>query len=361
MIPITKAQRKKLFQLLYVFLSIAVIAVIGVLDPNFENMWKTMGSLQPFWLGAAVASTLLFWLTDGWLLHDITSYMYPGKVRFIQSLKVGVLGLYYGALTPFASGGQPFQVVYMHRDEIPVGTATCIIAMKFAVYEASMCFFYIAAMLLRGQYFYQNFHEVFWFTTAGAAFNFCAVLLISFALIKQDLVLKLGNCLIAFLGRLHILRHADAAQEKYATTIAEYHTAAQYIRQHKLRAMGSFWISVLNMICLYSASYLVYRAMGFRESGWLSMMTMQAFHFLAVCFFPTPGAAGASEGGFYLYFRDMIPKDSIFLVMLLWRFLTYYMVLFTGCLAVVWDTFHNLRKRPKLVQKVQAHIQNKRK
>ena len=72
------------------------------------------------------------------------------------------------------------------------------------------------------------------------------------------------------------------------------------------------------------------------------MMTMQLFHFLAVSFFPTPGASGATEGGFYVYFRGLVPADMLFVVMLLWRFLTYYMVLAAGCILVVWDSVHGM-------------------
>ncbi len=358
-LAIRKERQKTLFRLLYILLSIAVIAVIGLVDPNLKDTLDVLQTLNPFWLGMAIGSALLFWLTDGLLLHDITSYMYPHKIGFWQSLKVGIIGLYYGALTPFSSGGQPFQVVYMRRNGIPVGTGTCIVCMKFAVYELSMCFFYIVAMIVRGAYFYENFREVFWITTAGAAINFCAVLLISFAMINQRLVLRIGHRIIGFLAKLRILRHPEKAEASFGKTIDEYREAVVYIKQHKLRCFGSFWISVLNLVCLYSASYLVYRAMGFTKSSWLSMMTMQAFHFLAVSFFPTPGASGASEGGFYLYFQDMIPKDMIFIVMLLWRFLTYYLVLFVGCLVVIWDEFHNLGKRPKLVQNLQGKLHAK--
>ena len=64
---------------------------------------------------------------------------------------------------------------------------------------------------------------------------------------------------------------------------------------------------------------------------------MQAFLFLTVSFVPLPGAAGASEGGFYLFFALIFPGTIMPLAMLLWRFATYYANILFGSFFVMYD------------------------
>ena len=39
------------------------------------------------------------------------------------------------------------QVMYMKRDGVPVGRGTCIVCIKFFLYELALCVFYVVAMV----------------------------------------------------------------------------------------------------------------------------------------------------------------------------------------------------------------------
>ena len=54
----------------------------------------------------------------------------------------------------------------------------------------------------------------------------------------------------------------------------------------------------------------LYRAFGL--SGWApaDLFTLQLLLFIAAAFVPLPGAAGAQEGGFYLFFRGVFPEGK---------------------------------------------------
>ena len=45
---------------------------------------------------------------------------------------------------------------------------------------------------------------------------------------------------------------------------------------------------------------------------------------------PLPGASGAQEGVFSLYFQSLLPGDLMLSGLLAWRFITYYLVLIVG-------------------------------
>ena len=56
---------------------------------------------------------------------------------------------------------------------------------------------------------------------------------------------------------------------------------------------------------------------------------------MSASYTPLPGASGAQEGGFLLYFRGIFKDGTIGLALLIWRFFTYYLFLIVGVFMVV--------------------------
>lgn len=335
---------KHLFSIIYMGVTIVAIALVILLGgTNLEDIAQALKDFNIWWLIACIGSLLLYWLMDGLLLHDITQYMYKAQ-PLTQSIKIGLIGLYYCALTPSSTGGQPMQVIYMRRNNIPVGTATCIVCIKFVVYELSLCALYIAGMAVRGAYYYVHSNEAFWLAVLGFVINLVAVSFIILTIVNKKLVLSIGKWLLRLLGRMKIIKRVEAKLESFETTIEDYHTAASYISKYKLRALGSFFISVLNLCLLFVIPYLIYLSFGYTQYNIFDIFVIESFLFLAVSFFPLPGAAGASEGGFLLFFGQFFGAATA-VAMLIWRFLTYYVILIVGSLIVVFDEVFALRRK----------------
>ena len=61
---------------------------------------------------------------------------------------------------------------------------------------------------------------------------------------------------------------------------------------------------------------------------------------------PTPGAAGASEGGYMMVYRGLFGRH-LTMSMLVWRLATYYLTLLIGYLFVVADRMKPKRQMKK--------------
>ncbi len=339
-----KRKKTSILRFVYIGLTIIVIVLIGIFTVDVIEMEAAFNALNLRWMFACFGCLLLYWLTDAVLLNDITSYMYK-RESFWHSLKVGILGLYYGALTPFATGGQPMQVVYMRRSRMPVGTATCIVGVKFVVYELSLCALFIAAMVLYGPELYNQPNAMFWFAMLGFTVNASAVFFIIMTLVNKKLVSRIGNALIRFLSKIRIIRRSEKALHSFEHTIDDYHSAAEYIAHHKLRAIGSFFISVVNLLFFFAIPYFIYMAFGAPGGKAVQdIIALQSFLYIAISFVPTPGSAGAAEFGFNAVFYEMFGGGAVFAPMLIWRFLTYYLMLIVGSFVVVFDEVIAMRR-----------------
>lgn len=339
-----KIKKKTLIRLIYIVATILIIVLIGIFDPNIINIFQALSELNIFWLITGFVCLFLYWITDSILLYHIVSYMHK-KMSILKTLKISIIGLYYGALTPFATGGQPMQVIYMKRDDIPYGISTSIVSVKFIIYELSLCIFYVVAMLFRGAYFYASLNGVFWFTTLGFLINLSSVIMITFIMINKKIPYKIIYGLIRILHRIRIIKHPEKYYRAADKNIEEFHKSIQYIIKNKCKVLISILISAFNLVFLFSISYFIYLAFGHNEKSLIDLITMQSFLYLAVSFFPLPGAAVASEGGFYIFFSSYFTKVPVFIAMLVWRFMSYYSILIIGSLVVVIDEFKNITKK----------------
>ncbi len=351
-----KTKKSTIFRYAYIGLTVIVIVLIGVLDKNFAGLVEALKDFSLKWLLISTFGIVMYWITDAWLLKDITSYLYEGKFSFISALKVGLIGLYYGALTPSATGGQPMQVVYMRRNNIHTGIGTGIVCVKFVAYEISLCAIYIVFMAFQGSYYYNHNTEVFWLTMLGFAINLAIVIFVFVIMINRNFILKAGTKIINFFARVKIIKwrlikDKEKTQASYEKTVGEFTDVIKYINKNKLRFIGSLLISTLNLLILFSLIYFVYRTMGLSGHSMIELISLNNFMYMAVSLVPTPGSAGASEGAFYLLFSGIFPQNLMFMGMLLWRFYVYYLILFVGSGIVIGDEVrmvHAKRKQSKI-------------
>lgn len=329
-----KKKRQNIFRIVYILGTIIAILLIGLLSNEVHEIKEIIPKINLKWIGIALISVFFFWLSDALLLGQITSYIYT-KQKFRKSLKVGMMGLYYGALTPFASGGQPMQAVYMKQDGIPYGVSTSILTLKFIVYELSLCLLYIVAMAVKGRYFFVNFHHAFWITTVGFLLNLVAVAFISMVILNRKVAENVVHRFIHFLSKIRIIRKEEKRTAAIDKLIDDFHISSAYIKNNIVNFIISIVTSVVNMTFLFAIPYFIYRSFGLDQESFILIFTLQAFLFLAVSLVPLPGAAGASEGGFYLFFSSIFTTIPVFMPIIIWRFLTYYLIILVGSFMVI--------------------------
>lgn len=339
---VKKKKRKINWKLIYILATVLVIVLIAIFDEGVKDIVNILPQLNVTWILASVGLIVLYWIFDAVILGHITSYVYH-RQSWWKTLKVGIIGLYYSALTPFATGGQPLQVAYMKRDNIPIGTSTCIVSIKFFLYELALCVGYLAAMIFMGAYIYQNFTGAFWFILLGFFINFAGLMFIVISLISKRFATKVVHFIIKIGAKIRLIKRPEEKMASVQTQINEFSDAAKYISGHKFRIFISFLLTILDFVFLFSIPYVLYIAFGLHGATYIEFLVLQMCSYLAVAFMPTPGAAGASEGAFYLIFSRYF-NDMTFLPMLIWRFLTYYLILFVGSIWVVLDQVFNMKK-----------------
>ncbi|NTW59817.1 MAG: flippase-like domain-containing protein, partial [Nitrospirae bacterium] len=100
----------------------------------------------------------------------------------------------------------------------------------------------------------------------------------------------------------------------------------------KARLALTLLISAFQWTCRYSVLTALVMSLGLPAQP-LVFLSLQVILFAAMNSVPTPGAAGGAEALFTMLYRPFIPADSVTVVMIGWRFLTFYFPAILGAVG----------------------------
>ncbi len=120
---------------------------------------------------------------------------------------------------------------------------------------------------------------------------------------------------------------------------------ADYIKKNLSVVFNVFLITVVQRICLFSITWIVYRAYGLNSTDFIDILTLQIMIGVAVEMLPLPGAAGISEGCFLLAFTEIFGLELVKPALLISRGLNFYFILLLG--AAVTFAVHIINMKNK--------------
>ena len=249
-----------------------------------------------------------------------------------------MIGFFYSAVTPAAAGGQPFQVLHMHRRGIPTGTATSVICTVYSLWNIALVTLGIVGMCLCGGKLAAQSAAWIPVLALGLFVHAGLLSLVLLSAIFPKPMSAFGTTCIRWLYRRKpfVRRGADpeAAAEKWCAFVAEYHDAFAAGIRHRGKLAGALALALGQCAAYMSVAYCTYRGFGLHGVPFWQVTGTQVLLYIGASCFPMPGASGASEGTFYLAFSPLF-GDYLTTAMLIWRLASYYLTIVLGYIAVV--------------------------
>ncbi|MFQ7079232.1 MAG: flippase-like domain-containing protein [Christensenellaceae bacterium] len=125
---------------------------------NFSDIGKFIKSSNPWLLAAAFVCMLLFIVFEGLSIHLISKRL-GYKNRLLSSMVYSSADIYYSAITPSASGGQPASAYYM-VGRIDPGATTFTLVFNLIAYTAAILVIGAAAFIIRPHVFAVRFDKI---------------------------------------------------------------------------------------------------------------------------------------------------------------------------------------------------------
>ncbi|MDO9592419.1 MAG: lysylphosphatidylglycerol synthase transmembrane domain-containing protein [Erysipelotrichaceae bacterium] len=304
----------------YVILKAADLEALGVAIRGADRHYLYLGLL----------CMVMFWGIEAGIL-DILLKKADRRIRFWTSLKTALIGQYYSFLTPFASGGQPAQILTLARDRVPAGSATAVLVSKFLIFQISVTAYSFLLLVTHLKYFTGGLEAAVGFIAIGLSLNTVGLAFITLAAFKPVWLQQIIDKTIDLLSKFRIVRSEAHVRSQARQHLEEYHAVIETLKNDLRTTLGMFAMTFVQLTLLFSITYFVYRSLGLSGATLMQIVTLQALLYMAVSFIPVPGTAGVSEIGFSLILGSVFSANIITVAVLLWRGISFYFgLLFCG-------------------------------
>jgi uncharacterized protein (TIRG00374 family) len=338
-----KAAMKRNLNIAFILGTLVLILVIGIRNNELTNIGKALTNLSPWWLLACP----LGWV--GNLAFESLSLQYfllkqGYRITFMYAVFVSLMGLYYSNITPGASGGQPMQVYYLKKREVPIGVSTSILTVKYFCFQFMLLAMGGIVWLAQPNFVSDQLWGAKVFLVAGYLFNSLTVSLVLFMVINKRIVRFLMGLVVKLLALLHIIKDPIQTMAKWEGILTTFHSSVMIIRKHPRELLVQLVLNGLQILSFMAVTVCVYRALHLTGTPIFKVVTMSLLLYISASYTPLPGASGAQEGGFMIFLKNIFPADKIFPALLLWRFSTFYLSLVAGAGTTVVRTTRGIVK-----------------
>ena len=326
---------RKIITNLIIFILLIILTFYLVLkDQDFSQMSSILKTVKKEFILLGILAMCIYVSCEAINIRRILKEL-EEKVSFFSAIKYTLSGFFFSAITPAASGGQPMEIYYMHKDNISVAHSTLTLLMQLCSFQIISISFGIISAIIHFDVLKNGLIYLF---ILGIALNSSALALLVIAIFSK----RLSEGLIKFsvkVLKFFRIRNIEEKQEKLEKELASYQTSAIYIKEHKLLMVKTLLTTAIQLLAYYSIPYWVYLSFGFNSQNIWQILTLQAVLYATVSGIPSPGAVGVSEGGFLGIFRKAFPEATISSAMLLSRGVNFYLLIIVSVIVVIVNTF----------------------
>lgn len=325
--------KKQILNIILLFIFTFVVLFFSLKD-NFQSVVHEILHLELVWLLLSLFLFLFHLWFKACSLRAVIVKFRP-KYPLGKAFHLTFVTQFFNAITPFSTGGQPFQVYTLKKDGIGVTAGTNIIMQNFIVYQIALVFLGILTVLYNS--FFHIFKEVRvlkHLVVVGFLINTIVIVLlflIAFGKKFNVFVLEKG---ILFLEKVKIIKNGKATLQKWNTYVSNFHEGAKTLFLDKKLFIKTVIQNFCSLLCLYMIPFTLLQGMHFYKISIIECIVASSYTMLIGAFVPIPGGTGGLEYGYLRFFGSFVTGPILRASMLLWRSLTYYLGLICGAVAL---------------------------
>jgi len=296
----------------------------------------------------AVLAMSLFLICEGINLSRCLRLFDGGRsgspIGLGKGIKYALIGFFFSSVTPSASGGQPMQLYFIHRDGISVSHGTLALLFELLSFQTVTISLAAAGFIYQRHTIAASMGNMQYLLLIGVGLNLLVMAVLVLAIFSEKMIVWLAGLVIKLI-KIFSREKAESVSEKLETQILEYRSSAVHLRRNKGIFLKTLATTLVQILAMYTVPYLIYK--GFGLSGYTAgeIIALQAVLYVAVSALPLPGALGVSESAFMILFKTLFTADLLAGAMMLSRGVSFYLfVLISGIASAI---FFIIRKKGK--------------
>ena len=327
-----KNKIKYIFNFLLIAIVLSIVLYFSLKD-NYQEIISTILKMNYIWIFAAILALIIYRLCAS-LGHYYIIKANNGKVSYLKCFQINLMILFFHGITPFAGGGQPMEIYFLHKEGIPVTKATNITLQNFIVYQIALILTGLIALIYNHIFnVFPNDSLIKYLVVLGFTIN-TLVLVVTFILSFGKKTNKfIIEKEIHFLAKIKIIKEEKKTQEKCQKYLQSFHDNAIELKKNKRIVAFMVLINIIGLMTMYSMPYPILRGMGININIF-EVITAIAYVMIIGSFVPIPGGTGGIEYSFIFFFQYLISGSILHAAMLVWRLISYYLGMVFGAFAL---------------------------
>jgi len=296
---------ERIKKLIKITILLYAIGGLSVLIFTFrKDTFQILSSINIYFLFLIIIFWILSVFFDVLKLHILLKKLTNYAESLFFTLKVHLIGLFFNAITPFQTGGFPFQIHILTKRNVGIPDAMVSFMIK------GLSNFLLAFILVPFAIFVFR-KNIFILPIVIILFLLLIFFLLIFFLPHDFIIIKK-------------IEEKFKMFEKLTHNFALFKsTWKSFIKMGKLMFFV-FILSILSFLFHISMTPSIFYGLGVKVNPIQAMFlhTLSLVIFVAM---PTPGGSGITEAGGALLFATIAPKYILGVFVIIWRFFTYYL------------------------------------
>ncbi len=360
--PIEAPKKKKFGWIGTVFL----LVVIGLGIYLMFNIVNDVGDVKSFgeviagsdwrWFLCAIA-VLLVVLFCGSMKYFIILRTTTGKFYLRTSLKVAFLGKFYDNVTPFAVGGQPMQIYYLHKKGFSGGVSSAVILTQYFV---GMFVWTLISLVLMASNtsVLSNLGDAAWEHTImigawiGLATNMALPVMVAVFAIFPKVAKVLTTFAVNVGAKIKIVKDKEKSMKKAEKTVNDFRSSIKIMARNPVGFITLIVCIFIETFGTYALPFFVLKTFNALPAGsgadmMIAVMALNVYAAQSVAIIPSPGNSGAMEVVVAKAFSAVASTAVLSWAVLTWRFAVYYIYIIIGICLTVYEFIRKIYREQK--------------
>ena len=322
---------------------VAFVVIFFTLKDDLNGAMNYFKNMNYLWVLVAVLCMVL-----NILFQSLSQYRFLKEVdpnyKFSSCFKLMCMAMFFNAITPFSSGGQPCEMYLLNKEGIKVSDSLNALMQNFITYQFGLIFTSTIAIILNGIFkILPDTLLLKKIVLIGYFANILVMGIIIFISRAKRLNTKLFSKIFKFIFHFKFIKNKEEKEQKFNKYLEDFYNSTAIMKNNKKNTILSFLFNLISLCFLYAIPIFVFYSFGHFKLDYLESFVSSSFTYLIGSFVPIPGATGGLEYGFIDFFKIFIKSGAMLSAgMLLWRLITYYFGMVLG--GIVLMTYRRKRK-----------------
>ncbi|MBR2833425.1 MAG: flippase-like domain-containing protein [Bacilli bacterium] len=315
-----------------IILIITVLVLYFALKDDFIEKLRYLFSFDIRWLLFAILLMVMYWVLKSFVIYFCTR-KFDSKYSFKKSIKLILDTQFFNAVTPFSTGGQPYQVYRLRKQGISLEQGTNIVIQDFIVYQIALISLGTIAVITNNALgFFPNDDLLKKLVIIGYLINLFVIIglfVVAFNKKGNKFILSM---FIKIGAKFKLIKDKDKFLDRSNEIITNFHNNAVILMNSRWHFVKIIFLNFMALVCLYLIPFALIMGLGEQINPFIAVVT-SAYVMLIGSFVPIPGGSGGLEFGFVRFFGFFISGAKLSCIMIVWRLITYYLGLIVGAIS----------------------------